>query len=72
MLRKIVKAGIVYMVISAIESYLKLVQPKNNASINIYAASLILAVMDAALCFWIFSSLVATIRAVGTKKLFTF
>jgi len=56
------------MVLSAVESYLKLVQPKNNGSKNIYAASLILALMDAALCFWIFSSLVATVFFLGLER----
>lgn len=69
-LRKIVGAGILYMILSCVESYLKLVQPKNNGSIDILIASLMLAIMDTGLCVGVFSSLSATIRALRLKRLF--
>lgn len=68
MLQKIVGVGAVYMILSAVETYMKLVQPKNIATRNVYAASLLLALMDAALCFWIFSSLVQTVRTLRLRR----
>ena len=68
MLQRIVGVGVIYFVLSAVETYMKLVQPKNNGSRNIYAASMILALLDAGLCFWIFSSLVQTIRTLRLRR----
>lgn len=68
MLQKIVGIGFIYMVLSAIETYLKLVQPKNDRSRNIFAASLLLVLLDAAVAFWIFSSLVQTTRTLRLRR----
>nr|CAH0103091.1 unnamed protein product [Daphnia galeata] len=68
MLQRIVGVGIVYMILSAVETYLILVQPKNDGSRNIYAASFLLALLDAAICFWIFLSLVQTTRTLRLRR----
>lgn len=68
MLQRIVGVGVVYMVLSAVETYLILVQPKNDRSRNIYAASFLLALLDAAICFWIFLSLVQTTRTLRLRR----
>jgi len=67
-LQRIVGIGVIYMVLSSIESWMKLVQPKNDNSNNIYAASLLLALMDAGISFWIFSSLVQTTRTLRLRR----
>ena len=68
MLQRIVGVGVIYMVLSSVESWMKLVQPKNDNSRNIYAASLLLALMDAGISFWIFSSLVQTTRTLRLRR----
>ncbi|EFX88032.1 hypothetical protein DAPPUDRAFT_311546 [Daphnia pulex] len=68
MLQRIVGVGVVYMILSAVETYLILVQPKNDGSRNIYAASFLLALLDAAICFWIFLSLVQTTRTLRLRR----
>lgn len=68
MLQKIVGVGVMYMVLSSIEAHMKLVQPKNVAQRGMYFASFMLALLDAAICFWIFSSLVQTTRTLRLRR----
>lgn len=68
MLQRIVGVGIIYMILSAVETYLILVQPKNEGSHSIDVASFLLALLDAAICFWIFLSLVQTTRTLRLRR----
>ncbi len=66
MLQRIVGAGVIYMVLFSVETHMELVQPNIDTSREIAAALILMALLDAGISFWIFSSLVQT---TGTLRL---
>ena len=68
MLQRIVGVGVIYMVLSSVETHMELVQPKNDTSREIAAALFLLALLDAGISFWIFSSLVQTTRTLRLRR----
>ncbi len=68
MLQRIVGVGVIYMLLSSVETHMRLVQPKNESSLQYSAASLLLALLDAGISFWIFSSLVHTTRTLRLRR----
>jgi len=68
MLHRVVGTGLLYFTLAAIESYLRVMNPKNDASNQIFVASIPLAVLDSAICWWIFASLVQTTRTLRLRR----
>lgn len=68
MLHRVVGTGMLYFTLAAIESYLRVMHPKNDPSNQILVASIPLAVLDSAICWWIFTSLVQTTRTLRLRR----
>ncbi|KAJ9580247.1 hypothetical protein L9F63_004095 [Diploptera punctata] len=68
MLHRVVGTGLLYFTLAAIESYLRIMHPKNDPSNQILVASIPLAVLDSAICWWIFTSLVQTTRTLRLRR----
>jgi hypothetical protein len=68
MLHRVVGTGLLYFTLAAIESYLRVMHPKNDPSNQIFVASIPLAVLDSAICWWIFASLVQTTRTLRLRR----
>lgn len=67
MLHRVVGTGGLYFVLACIESYLRVMHTKNDTS-NLLVASIPLAVLDSAICWWIFTSLVHTTRTLRLRR----
>uniref|UniRef100_U5EXR0 Putative conserved plasma membrane protein n=1 Tax=Corethrella appendiculata TaxID=1370023 RepID=U5EXR0_9DIPT len=68
MLHRVVGTGALYFVLACIESYLRIMHTKNDPSNQILLASIPLAVLDSAICWWIFTSLVQTTRTLRLRR----
>lgn len=68
MLHRVVGAGVLYFVLAAIESYLRVMHKQNDRSREILIASIPLAILDSAICWWIFTSLVQTTRTLRLRR----
>lgn len=68
MLHRVVGTGLLYFTLAAIECYLRVMHPKNDPSNQIFVASIPLAVLDSAICWWIFASLVQTTRTLRLRR----
>nr|CAD7400097.1 unnamed protein product [Timema poppensis] len=68
MLHRVVGTGGLYFVLASVESYLRVMHPKNDPSNQIFIASVPLAVLDSAICWWIFTSLVQTTRTLRLRR----
>ncbi|KDR08347.1 hypothetical protein L798_01305 [Zootermopsis nevadensis] len=68
MLHRVVGTGVLYFTLAAIESYLRVMHPKNDPSNQTLIASIPLAVLDSAICWWIFTSLVQTTRTLRLRR----
>lgn len=70
MLHRVVGTGALYFVLACVESYLRVMHIKNDPSNKILVASIPLAVLDSAICWWIFTSLVQTTRTLRLRRFF--
>ncbi|XP_046387607.1 transmembrane protein 87A [Ischnura elegans] len=68
MLHRVMSVGIVYLVIASVESFLRVLNPKNDPSSQVLLASAPLALVDSAICWWIFTSLVQTTRTLRLRR----
>uniref|UniRef100_A0A182KAB2 GOST seven transmembrane domain-containing protein n=1 Tax=Anopheles christyi TaxID=43041 RepID=A0A182KAB2_9DIPT len=68
MLHRVVGTGVLYLVLACVESYLRIMHTKNDPSNQILVASIPLAVLDSAICWWIFTSLVQTTRTLRLRR----
>ncbi|XP_037031882.1 transmembrane protein 87A isoform X2 [Bradysia coprophila] len=68
MLHRVVGTGTLYFVLACVESYLRVMHVKNDPSNRILVASIPLAVLDSAICWWIFTSLVQTTRTLRLRR----
>lgn len=68
MLHRVVGAGVLYFILAAIESYLRVMHKQNDRSREILIASIPLAILDSAICWWIFTSLVQTTRTLRLRR----
>lgn len=68
MLHRVVGTGGLYFVLACVESYLRLKNTQNDPSNKILVASIPLAVLDSAICWWIFTSLVQTTRTLRLRR----
>lgn len=68
MLHRVVGVGGLYFILGTIEGCLRVLKPKNDPSNQALMAGIPLAVTDSAICWWIFSSLVQTIRTLRLRR----
>ncbi|XP_023016226.1 transmembrane protein 87A [Leptinotarsa decemlineata] len=67
-LHRVVGVGLLYLFLAASEAYLRITRAKNDPSRDILVASVPLAVLDSAICWWIFSALVNTTRTLRLRR----
>ncbi|CAG9836500.1 unnamed protein product [Diabrotica balteata] len=67
-LHRVVGVGLLYFFLAASEAYLRITKEKSNPSKDILVASVPLAVLDSAICWWIFSALVNTTRTLRLRR----
>lgn len=67
-LHRVVGVGLLYLFLAMSEAYLRITRPKNNQSKDLIVASVPLAVLDSAICWWIFSALVNTTRTLRLRR----
>lgn len=68
MLHRTVATGILYFLLAASEAYLRVMRPKSDPANQMLVASVPLAVLDSAICWWIFTSLVQTTRTLRLRR----
>lgn len=68
MLHRVVGVGALYLVLASTESILRVMHPKNDPSSEVLLASAPLALLDSAICWWIFTSLVQTTRTLRLRR----
>lgn len=66
-LHRVVGVGLLHFFLACSESYLRIVHPKDDQR-DLLVASVPLAVLDSAICWWIFSALVNTTRALKLRR----
>nr|XP_042900231.1 transmembrane protein 87A isoform X4 [Parasteatoda tepidariorum] len=67
-LHHIVGVGFVYFTFSTIEGSLRVLKPKTDPGNQALMAGIPLAVTDSIICWWIFSSLVQTVRTLRLRR----
>lgn len=67
-LHRVVGVGLLYFFLAASEGYLRITKAKSDPSKDILVASVPLAVLDSAICWWIFSALVNTTRTLRLRR----
>lgn len=67
-LHRVVGVGLLYFFLAASEGYLRITKSKNDPSKDTLVASVPLAVLDSAICWWIFSALVNTTRTLRLRR----
>ncbi|XP_052827589.1 transmembrane protein 87A [Octopus bimaculoides] len=65
---KVLCVGILYFILASIESCLRALKSKSDQSKELMLANVPLAVVDAAICWWIFSGLVQTTRTLRLRR----
>lgn len=65
-LHKAIFVGGVYFLLAAVESFYRIIHPKNGSKALI--AAIPLAVIDASVCWWVFSAIVATTRQLRLRR----
>jgi hypothetical protein len=68
MLHRVVGTGLLYLVLACVEGYIRTVQPKYFPHNQLLVAAVPLAVLDSAICWWIFTSLVQTTRTLRVRR----
>merc|ERR1712098_940394 len=63
-----VLVGGLYFILAAIESVFRVIHPKNDPANKALLAAVPLAVIDASICWWVFSALVATTRQLRLRR----
>jgi len=67
-LHRTVLVGGLYFILAAIESVFRVIHPKNDPANKALLAAVPLAVIDASICWWVFSALVATTRQLRLRR----
>jgi len=65
-LHKAIFVGGLYFLLAAVESFFRIIHPKNGSKALI--AAIPLAVIDASVCWWVFSAIVATTRQLRLRR----
>lgn len=67
MLHKVLTSGVLYFVLASVESY-KRIMGTNLIGYDLFMATVPLALLDSAFCWWIFSNLVQTMRTLRLRR----
>lgn len=67
-LHRVVGVGLLYFFLAAAEAYLRITRPKNDQNKDLLVAAVPLAVLDSAICWWIFNALVNTTRTLRLRR----
>jgi len=67
-LHRTVLVGGLYFILATIESVFRVIHPKNDPANKALLAAVPLAVIDASICWWVFSALVATTRQLRLRR----
>jgi len=67
-LHRVVGVGGLYFVLSITEAYLRVTKPKNDVSTGTMLAGVPLAVIDSAICWWVFTALTTTLRTLRLRR----
>ncbi|KAF5300025.1 hypothetical protein FQR65_LT09282 [Abscondita terminalis] len=67
-LHRVIGVGVLYFLLASCESYLRITKPKNDQTKDLLVASVPLAVLDSAICWWIFNALVNTTRTLRLRR----
>ena len=67
-LHRVVMVGALYFLLAAVEAVFRLIHPKNDPANKALLAAVPLAVIDASICWWVFSALVATTRQLRLRR----
>lgn len=67
-LHRVVFVGGLYFLLATIESVFRVIHPKNDPANKALLAAVPLAVIDASICWWVFSALVATTRQLRLRR----
>ncbi|XP_056020595.1 transmembrane protein 87A-like [Ostrea edulis] len=65
---KVVGIGALYFIVASIEGCMRQLKPKGDNSTDVMLATIPLAVIDASICWWIFSSLIQTTRTLRLRR----
>lgn len=68
MLHRLVGTGAVYFILAVVESYIRVMHPKNDPSNQLFIASIPLALLDSIICWWIFTALIQTTRTLRLRR----
>lgn len=67
---RITVISVLYFIMASIESYLRLIQSQSkDESKQLILAAVPLALIDSLICWWIFTSLISTIRALKLRRI---
>ena len=67
-LHRVVGVGGLYFALATTEAYLRVTKPKNDVSTSTMLAGIPLAVIDSAICWWVFSGLTQTLRTLRLRR----
>jgi len=67
-LHRVVGIGGLYFILASVESSLRVIHPKNDPSNKTLLAAVPLAVIDASICWWVFSALIQTTRTLRLRR----
>ena len=67
-LHRVVMVGALYFLLATVEAVFRLIHPKNDPANKALLAAVPLAVIDASICWWVFSALVATTRQLRLRR----
>lgn len=68
MLHRVVGTGALYFMLACVESYMIATYRKSDPNSQLLVARIPLAVLDSAICWWIFTSLVQTTRTLRLRR----
>merc|ERR1719266_2443237 len=68
LLNRVLGTGALYFLLASVEACLRVIHPKNDPSNKTLLAAVPLAVIDASICWWVFSALIATTRTLRLRR----
>jgi hypothetical protein len=68
MLHKVLGVGFLFFILGSVEGCLRVLKPKGDMSKQTFLAGIPLAVLDAAICWWVFTALVQTTRTLRLRR----
>jgi hypothetical protein len=68
MLHRVLGMGFLYFILGSVEGCLRVLRSKQDPTKDALLSSIPLAVLDAAICWWIFTGLVQTTRTLRLRR----